>query len=91
MIFSAHIPSFIDGAESDMYIIQSIDELLALKYVKNWSQDSVDGLPFDRYSQGKRGDHWLLIGEWQNEHGYKWLVLGYLSEDAGLPEFTYEG
>ncbi len=87
MILRKHIPSMCDGVKEEQWQVESTDELLELDWVKSWHKD-FDGLPFSQFSQSKDGDEYLLMAEWRKGAVRKWWVLGYLSEDAGLPEFN---
>ncbi len=87
MILRKHIPNYVDGAEPAQWEVATKEELLALEWVAVWRDDSFEGLPFSRYSQSLHGKEYLLMGEWRNENKHKWWVIGYISEDAGLPEF----
>lgn len=81
-----HIPNMVSGVELDHWDCQSASDMLNLDWVKRWSKE-MDGLPFFRYSQSKHGEEYLLMGEWKKDSEHSWWVIGYISEDAGLPEF----
>lgn len=88
MILRKHVPnSCTNGDEPERWSFVDQDELLALLWVKQWASDKYFNLPFSRYSQRKYGNEWILMAEWKNKIEHKWWVIGYLSDDIGLPEF----
>ena len=87
MILRKHTPNFVDGVEPVEWEFSTKEELLALGWVVIWGDGAFEGVPFYRYSQSKNGEEWLLMGEWKNKEEHRWWVIGYLSEEAGLPEF----
>lgn len=87
MIIRKHIPGSVSGIEPQQCEVSSQAELLALDWVVTWGSDEIDGAPFWRYSQSKHGEEYLLMGEWKNDTGHKWWVIGYMSESADLPGF----
>ena len=87
MILRKHIPNFVSGENPLQWRVTSKDELLEIGWVNQWSKDDFEGVPFYRYSQSKHGDEYLLMGEWKDNAKYKWWVIGYMSDNIGLPEF----
>lgn len=82
-----HIPGFVDVDPPEDIEFRSIEELLAIEWLKNDRENDFDGIPFWRHSQSRYGDEWLLLSEWKGNGVHKWWVVGYLSDDMGLPEF----
>ncbi len=81
-----HIPNMVSGVEPEYWDCSITDDMLNLDWVKRWNKE-MNGLPFWRYSQSKYGDEYLLMGEYKNNDKHSWLVIGYMSEDSGLPKF----
>jgi len=81
-----HLPDSIDTDPTEI-TFESLAELLQIEWVASWSNEIFDGIPFWRYSQSQHGDEWMLIAEWKEGDKHRWWVLGYLSDNVGLPEF----
>ena len=82
-----HIPNSCDGVKPEQWSFLDQAGLLNVPWVKEWANDEYFDLPFSQYSQSKYGKGWLLMAEWKNDIDHKWWVIGYLSDDVGLPEF----
>lgn len=77
MEFKEHIPSFIDNIEPKTHVFNSLDGLLAIPFVKKFS----DNTDFSHYAVS---DH-KLMAIYKNNNGVSWWVLGYLSDQVDLP------
>lgn len=74
-----HIPSFVSGITPLRTEVSSLEELLALPWVEQWTGE--DG--FDHWAQSPYGEHILLMAIMKDKH---WVVA-YLdtSEPINLP------
>jgi hypothetical protein len=78
-----HIPSFVEGYEPEAAMVDTLDSLLTVSFVKNFT-----GLPhFHQLSLAPIGDgRYHLMAEYRE--GEEYWVVGTLKELVeGLPEF----
>ena len=81
-----HIPNFISGVRPKKFIVDNINDVLDLDWVKAW-KDDVNEVPFYRYSKSEYCGEYQLIAEYRNSKHHKWYVVGFMTESAELPNF----
>lgn len=75
-----HIPNFCSGLESQEVEFNSLTELMAIPWVKQWTDDE----NFFRFSISN--EHHLMA---EMDAGKKWWVIGYLTDyQLDLPKWT---
>ena len=89
MKITQHVPNYISGCDPRVTEFESLEELLEIEWVKQWSTHDMKDLPFWRYSESKGKYDIILMAEWKEGDKHTWWVLGYLSESVGLPEWVY--
>lgn len=98
MHIKQHIPNFVDGVDPEHADFSTLEELLAIPFVHQWTRHPVRDEPdkgFHRFSISPRGNNpdsdWkradgytdaLLMCE--RKAGFEWWVVGYITplEDA---------
>ena len=80
-----HIPNFVSGFDPVTQNFETLEELLDIDFVKQWSGDN----DFHQFSIGPYGDRWHLMAEQNN--GKRWWVVGYITgivkDDLHLPDW----
>lgn len=75
-----HIPNFCSGLESQEIEFNSLTELMAIPWVKHWTDDE----DFHRFSISN--EHHLMA---ETHSGRRWRVVGYLTDyQLDLPKWT---
>ena len=87
MEIKQHIPNFVSGQEPKTDTFETAKDLLNIGWVKSFSDGPFELVPFWRYSESKYASEYLLMAEWINEEEHHWLVVGYMAESVGLPEW----
>lgn len=81
-----HIPAYVSGGDPEGgYNFDSLEELLAIPFVKEWSKDN----EFHKFSLtewywGKRPFRQLMA---ELNYGFKWYVVGTIHDD--YPDTTF--
>ncbi len=75
-----HIPPFVDGVPKKEVEFDTLEELLEISWIKQWSQAE----EFDKFSISNRDSLTLLMVEFTHKQEHQWYVLGYLLHD--IPE-----
>lgn len=91
--FRQHIPGTIECDQAITGEVESLDELLNLDFIKNFSSDK----DFVRFSiskhEGRALNYCLMAEVWpykKDKKGFSWWVVAYLDNNMGLPEWDMD-
>lgn len=74
-----HVPGFVDGVEPNVVAFDTLEQLLAIPFVKRWTDS-------ERFYRLSVNDEVYLIAEFNG--GREWWVVGYLRDPVPfLPEW----
>jgi hypothetical protein len=80
-----HIPNFVSGFDPVIQNFKTLEELLDIDFVKQWSADE----DFHQFSIGPYDSRWHLMAEQNN--GKRWWVVGYIigivRDELNLPDW----
>lgn len=81
-------PSFFEGFNQEIVSFNSLNEMLSIPFVKNFSEDK----NFDRFSLAQEG-HYLFAEYWINNK-HEWWCVGWFEDDNDpnincLPELLH--